>query len=458
MSTHTVVSAELEWIGEFARERGRPPRVLHVGNIGNNAYLNARFLREAGLDCHVLAYDYYDKLAMPEWEGDRRPPWFAQGPLQTCARYLAALDAADGRRLDLLRRRLRVSRAVPPRLRYGLRRARIRAAQAVQHRRRAGASDAAGGRPVPASDAVAPDLAAPYVPAMPIWRELFGRYDLVQCYSTDPIWALLVGQHPYVAYEHGTLRAFGDGDDPLSRLTAEAYRRSDHTFVTNGDCLPYAERLEIPSFSPMIHPLDVDRHERDRSADAARIRTELDAGLLLFCPMRHDWEIKGTDRHIRALPQIRERCRERVVLALCRWGRDLGRSRALVRELGLDANVVWLERMNRDDLIAYFQAADAVLDQMTLPHLDATAPQALAAGVPVIGSYDPDSTAWMVSEPAPIVPAFDEAGIAAAVETVVKPGFRETFRVRARDWVHREHHPRRLVAEHCRVYQRLLEQ
>ena len=62
-------------------------RVLHVGNIGNNAYLNARFLRGAGVECHVLSYDYYDPLATPEWEGHERPPWFAQGPLDLCSAY-----------------------------------------------------------------------------------------------------------------------------------------------------------------------------------------------------------------------------------------------------------------------------------------------------------------------------------------------------------------------------------
>ena len=97
---------------EFKDTHKRPPRVLHIGNIANNAYLNAKFLNEAGFDCDVMCYDYYHIMACPEWEDAeyqgqiedqsnpdwtkvdlgafRRPSWFAQGPLATCMDYLIA--------------------------------------------------------------------------------------------------------------------------------------------------------------------------------------------------------------------------------------------------------------------------------------------------------------------------------------------------------------------------------
>ena len=99
-----------QWLDAFRAEHGRPPRVLHVGNIANNAYNNAKLLREAGLDCDVLCHDYYHIMGCPEWEdadfdgpvgdhfrpqwkdldlhGYRRPAWFAQGPLWSSLRYL----------------------------------------------------------------------------------------------------------------------------------------------------------------------------------------------------------------------------------------------------------------------------------------------------------------------------------------------------------------------------------
>jgi hypothetical protein len=96
----------------FRREHGRPPRVLHIGNIANNAYNNVKALRRCGIDGDVLCYDYYHIMGCPEWEdancsfndidpnrpkwhetdllGYRRPDWFVQGPLKLCLDYLLA--------------------------------------------------------------------------------------------------------------------------------------------------------------------------------------------------------------------------------------------------------------------------------------------------------------------------------------------------------------------------------
>jgi glycosyltransferase involved in cell wall biosynthesis len=96
-------------IAEINARLGRPLRVLHIGNIANNAYNNARIQRQYGIDADVLCYDYYHVMATPEWEdggltttidpdlpnwwesnlkGSRRPDWYVQGPLALCLEYL----------------------------------------------------------------------------------------------------------------------------------------------------------------------------------------------------------------------------------------------------------------------------------------------------------------------------------------------------------------------------------
>jgi hypothetical protein len=56
------------WVGEFIEKFGRPPRVLHIGNVANNAYSNAKFFRRAGIDADVLCNDFYHIMGCPEWE------------------------------------------------------------------------------------------------------------------------------------------------------------------------------------------------------------------------------------------------------------------------------------------------------------------------------------------------------------------------------------------------------
>lgn len=101
-----------KWIEAYRKKYSRPPRILLVGNIANNAYNNAKILSQVGLDCDVISYDYYHIMGCPEWEdadisgrikdhfrpiwykinlgGFERPKWFAQGPLDICIDYLIA--------------------------------------------------------------------------------------------------------------------------------------------------------------------------------------------------------------------------------------------------------------------------------------------------------------------------------------------------------------------------------
>jgi glycosyltransferase involved in cell wall biosynthesis len=298
----------------------------------------------------------------------------------------------------------------------------------------------------------------PYMQSMPMLKALFAPYDIVQAYGVDPILPLLAGKSRYVGFEHGTLRDFVRGDNYMHRLTALGYRKAAHVFVTNGDCREHAEWLGIRHYSAMLHPIDVDQHEaRDEPAIAA-LRRSYNAELLLFCPVRHDWDVKGTDVHLRALPHIRERLGKRVKLVLAPWGLQLEDSRRLIAELGCSDSVVWLDRaLCRVALIRHMQAADVVLDQMALPHFGATAPQALAAGTPVVMSYRPDSTAWIVREPAPICVAFTPDEVADAVVQALDPAWLRDFKLRAKRWVHSHHHHHRLIADHLQVYRDLVE-
>jgi len=114
-SERQLVADHFSWVTEFIINNGRRPKLLHVGNIANNAYNNAKLLNAAGLDCDVICYDYYHIMGCPEWEdadfegeisdhflpqwhtlnlrGFCRPRWFAQGPKNICIRYLLAKRA-----------------------------------------------------------------------------------------------------------------------------------------------------------------------------------------------------------------------------------------------------------------------------------------------------------------------------------------------------------------------------
>lgn len=127
--------AILRWTESFAAVKGRKPRVLHIGNIANNAWQNAKLMRQLGFECDVICYDYYHCMGAPEWDeadfdskeigdhfapqwhrtklnGFRRPEWFVQGRQVTCIRYLCQDDG--NRRAGLWKRLMQQNATAAP--------------------------------------------------------------------------------------------------------------------------------------------------------------------------------------------------------------------------------------------------------------------------------------------------------------------------------------------------------
>jgi len=178
---------------------------------------------------------------------------------------------------------------------------------------------------------------------------------------------------------------------------------------------------------------------------------------LFLCTLRHDWAIKGTDLYLRALPALAERLGRSFRLLLTSWGEQIGESKALIKSLGAEDLVVWMDPLPRRALIDLMKRVDVLCDQTALPHFGATAPEGMAAGLPVLMSYRPESTAWIVPEPAPILPVFTVADVVTQTVTALDPVWRRDYKVRARNWIARYHSRQRVVDEHLRMYEKVLE-
>lgn len=104
-------------------------RILHIGNIANNAYQNAKILNEYGYENIVVSYDYYHIMGCPEWDdavidgtiknqnfpqwhkvnlnGFNRPDWFVAAPLKLCVEYIEAYCKGDKLRAFFLKKKER---------------------------------------------------------------------------------------------------------------------------------------------------------------------------------------------------------------------------------------------------------------------------------------------------------------------------------------------------------------
>ena len=421
-------------------------RVLHLGNVANNGYINAKLLRRAGVEADALV-DEWHILSQPEWEDAPLEGRFE--PFDSLAEPAARAGwhrpewvlsfrewDPEFRRQSWLGERARIAAAMPRISRL--------------HRRLSALDSHAGG--VPESGRIG------LVDVVRAWawfdrlqrsfgplQDLFRSYDLVQAYSTDPILALVAGASPYIAFEHGTMREIPFEHSWLGRLLTLAYRRAAAVVITNPDVLDQARRLGIENYVFIPHPLD----ERKYTPGPTPLRAKLEADgadFILLCPSRHDWNIKGTERMLQAFALFVAE-RPNALLLLSDWGLEVDRSRALISRLGIDRNVRWVDPLPKLQLIEAYRAADVVLDQFLIGTFGAVAPEAMSCGTPVVMAFDAEHHRWCFPALPPVVDARTPEEIRSALQRLAEdPAERARLARAGRAWVE-EHHSSRMVVE-----------
>ena len=294
------------------------------------------------------------------------------------------------------------------------------------------------------------------------WRELFLEYDIIHAYSTDPILPFLAAV-PYVALEHGTLREIPYQDTATGRLTALAYRRAAHVFVTNADCMESARWLADDRVDFVNHPYD-DNHSANVNG-AKELRSSMCAKLssdfLIFFPTRHDWvpgtgyADKANDSFLYAFGRLRA-AGFRVGMVCCNWGKNVEESRQLIASLGCAENVRWMEPMGIVQFERTAMASDLVADQFKLGAFGGVTFKALAAGVPVMTYLKPD----LFSEKFPMPPVLncrDEEEIHQQLMFLVenKASLERLARV-SKEWVNKYHNADALLKLEIATYARVL--
>lgn len=487
----------LDLPARFQAEFGRPLRVLHIGNIANYAFVNARLQRRAGVDADCIDPNFFHIMACPEWldapiEGDHgddfapkwsrvslggytRPAWFIQGDEELAFRYLAAKNTnREDERRKLLRQIEAHARAyakdVP--LPDGLLEALLKSEHPLMRRLRAGANRfLRRGRITPAlADAPTAERAhripppaevVAYMHRAPIFRAVLEQYDLIQGYTVQGVYPAASGLDNFLSYELGTIRGLPFEDSPMGRLTRWVYEMSPEVFVTNTDCMPAAERmgLDMGHVHKALHAFDVE----DAIAFAAGWREPEPAGPPVFyAPARQHWKhgndsiLKGNDVAIRGAAILRERGHD-FRLVLGEWGAEVDLSKALIAELGVGDRIGWTKPLPRHKLWPTFLRARAIVDQFRSPAFGGVSLEALALGKRLITGYDHGMGSAYFSEPPPIMNCRTPEQVADAMEACLRdPTDSAGLGAAAQGWMRREHGQERQMRDQFSVYEALL--
>lgn len=374
-------------------------RILHIGNIANNAFNSAQKERHLGLNSFVISPDYYHVMGFPVWEthslvveakdhfeprkflGDiELPDWFLWGSWEGISEKLNYGEA------HLLQNRL-----VQTKVKF------FRALLKFLHFIRNECS------PIfrklfslkmrhSLSKIIVNNFEAYLTPGK---LDLFREGDILVFYGP---YNYFVDEYEvekkFVSIEHGTLREWIFMNEVRAMQSRKAYKKSHSVLITNQDCIKPAIKIGIHE-SKIIktpHPSSDEDMITLRTLREQLIRhfesMGHDGPISILYPARHSYPIngdvgKGNEDFINALLAVCDKFPD-IEVTMTEWGKDVELSKQLIATLGLEKNVKWSHVMSRKLLKEKMATTNLVVDQFRIDGYGAILADALGIGVPVV--------------------------------------------------------------------------
>jgi hypothetical protein len=398
----------------------RSLRVLHVGNIANNAYLAALTDREMGIDAFVASPDYQHVMGFPFWEQveftcetsdhfdgtklenyftPKSPSWFCSGSWIEIEQQLQCGRASE---VQTKESTITVSKSI-----------RVLSSKAVTILYRLL-------RPI--AKKMLPSKLVSFLSNTLHYRlrrlsdvdfiKLFGDFDVLVFYGPSTSFG---AEHelekPYISFEHGTLRDWIWTSSIYAEKSREGYKKTGLLLVTNQDCYTPARSLGIPEdrIIKSAHPMN-DRYLAEyRNIRRDSIEKSDISELTIFAPTRHTRGSlvdigKGNDILIEAIA-LCKKANLPITFRLTEWGDDVDFTKTLIKKMDLESMVYWGPLLSRPLLKKEISKSFAVVDQFKIPAYGAVTCDAIGIGVPVITNHDNGLDIQHFGSVAPVIPA-----------------------------------------------------
>lgn len=420
---------------------GTKLRIGFVGNLANNAYGFVRSLRRLGHDAELVVEDGgLDAFVMnrPFWEelevecrsyeeGARHEMRWKSPPFVKHAQYDEALGARFAGRW----------RAVPE-------------VQALYKE--------AFGIELPS------DRALLLAQRMSHWPLLLAMkdYDVIQLSSG----AISLGPFcpkPYVVFPTGGDLFSSPFEETFPGFLMRAgYLGADHVLLCETNYPGYLDRLSntrLRSYSPLMLDTVVNA-PGDAESLRAKWRAATGGSRFAVGICRQAWDWKGSDRMLHGFARFaRTEAGKRWRLVLLEWGSDVTKSKALVKELSLEAEVIWEPLCSKPTLRERQRAADVVVDQFVMEGYGTSVLESLAAGKPVIMAPQPlEAAASLIGEPPPFSGATSAEEIADALARLDDDAVRNAQGEASLAWVRKHHGPESTAPKYLAAYRAALGQ
>ncbi len=389
----------------------RPLRVLHIGNIANNAYLAAKAERRVGIEAYVLSPGYHHVMGFPGWEeaclsleevdhygGNVRPQftpsWFFGEFPEPAAISRTFREPHDATlRLPIAPSRKSYATSV---LGQAYRRLRVPLLK---------------GLPRTTQDFLANDVIFSVRQRrwVKLLQSLMSQFDIVNAYG--PYTAFVPpGPYRFVSTEHGTLRDFVWTKHRFAEASKGGYQQSQAVMVTNQDCLAPARSIlqgtGVPALA-MPHPTNPDRIRCQVAGQSAKAGPgPASSWPQVLAPARHSSASlvdrgKGLQVLYDAIEQLHLLGAE-CEFVMVKWGDQVDSVQRRLRHIEQAGRIRWIDLASRPRLEQEMRKSAAVVDQFLIPAYGAIGLDALRVGTPLLTNNSFELDTAFFGRPAPV--------------------------------------------------------
>jgi len=455
------------------------PRILHLGNIANNAYNNCKYLNRAGKNQHyALNFDNPHVMACPEWEEidtfdqikefapswERfdfiKPEWYeyvetssltVEGTSRATPFYRIFLKRRNlaywlkdqglkkaGRKLSLpasWKGKLKIVFALPLYITLHILHSINLKLEKYQSK-------------------TSTDLTGYSLISVKLANRVKG-FDLIQAYGADIIIPYLL-RLPFIAYEHGTLRELPFDGTPRATQLRAAYKNAKLLIITNPDVILSARRLDLKNYIYIPHAVDCNRFKPCKESALLRTKLEIGDSLVILAPARQNWDVKGNHRYIDAFAELIKKV-PNCLLFICDWGQHRDLTKDLVAKLNLSRYVHYYSPCPKLTSVHYYQLADIVVDQFEAGAFGGITPEAMACEKPILVHYNPSVHDWCFNSHPPVINVRSVSEIVSAfIMLATDRKKRLEFGKLGRNWVLKEYSTTQLIERHNKIYSHFL--
>ena len=287
--------------------------------------------------------------------------------------------------------------------------------------------------------------------------KIIREYDFIETHFPFMIYSQFLGT-PYVVYDTGWIRSLPFSKKFSHKLAMRGYKKSKAVIITNPDTFDVVDNLsyikkEKIFFTPFAIDPDI---YKSLNVDDLRSNFGSEEDVILFSPSRQSWIEKGNDKMLRAFAKF---CKvfPNSKFILIEWGNDLDQSKMLVKSLGISDKVVWINSMNKFELVKFYNVSDIVLDQFILGSWGTATPEAMGCGKPVLMFYDKKNIIRAFGEEPPILNSFTENEIYSNLIRLTEDvEFRKKIGIESKKWVQKTHSPSVVAKKHLQIIEQTI--